>query len=195
MRRELLFALILLPLSFIPMSTSLPFYPWASLVFLVYFLVPLTLVLALGLNPKDVGIKKPKSWKTTAILLGIAAILSFIGLLDESMKSYYPRFSYSNWLDFIWKEIVFGIVMFSHEAFFRGFLLFPMAKKNPRIAILYQDIPYTLIHIGKPSIEIPYAFLAGIIFAKIDLKEESILPSFLIHWLGSVFFDFLCAIT
>ena len=85
--------------------------------------------------------------------------------------------------------------MFAHKAFYRGILLFPLAKKNEWLGILAQNIPYTLIHIGKPPLEVPYSFIAGIIFAKMDLKSESFLPGFFLHWIGSAIFDVLCVIS
>lgn len=113
----------------------------------------------------------------------------------ESFRSYYPLFSYNSWREFLFKELFIGVIMFAHEAFYRGILLFPLAKKNEWLGIIVQNIPYTLVHIGKPPLEIPYSFIAGIVFAKIDLKSESFLPSFLLHWIGAIVFDILCVTT
>jgi len=104
----------------------------------------------------------------------------------------FTRSSVTLWL---LKELLIGIIMFAHKAFYRGILLFPLAKKNEWLGILAQNIPYTLIHIGKPPLEVPYSFIAGIIFAKMDLKSESFLPGFFLHWIGSAIFDVLCVIS
>ncbi|ASJ16164.1 CAAX protease [Thermococcus chitonophagus] len=184
--------LALFIIAFIPSRIPGTFNMWIAYLVFFYLLIPVVLFRK---ELKDVGFKLPKSWGSTLILLGIAVIMSFLGLLDESMRSYYPRFSYLGVYSFILGELKMGVVMFTHEAFFRGFLLFPIAKKNKWIGILGQAIPYAILHIGKPVIEIPYSFLAGIIFAIVDLKEESFFPSFIVHWLGSAFFDILCALT
>ncbi|CAB49284.1 CPBP family archaeomyxosortase MrtA [Pyrococcus abyssi] len=194
MKHEVI-ALVSLALSFVPPLLSRNFRDWVILLVLAYLLAPSILAKILRVPLSDLGLKKPRGFKLTLILLGFAFVLSFIGLAFPEMKSYYPRFQYSSVVEFIGYELVFGIIMLAHEALFRGFILFPLARRNKILAILAQDIPYTLLHIGKPSIEVPYAFLAGIVFAIIDLKEESIAPSFIVHWLGSAFFDVLCAFT
>ncbi|AFN04795.1 hypothetical protein PFC_09360 [Pyrococcus furiosus COM1] len=192
--KEYVAPLILLPLSFIPILAR-TFYFWVVLVVIFYLIIPTIIYQLLGITPREVGFRTPNSLRSTELLLVFAFLLGFAGLAIPEMRNYYPIFSYSSALDFALKEILIGVVMFAHEAFFRGFLLFPIAKKSPTIGIIFQDIPYTIIHVGKPTIEIPYSFIAGIIFAKIDLKEESIVPSFLVHWIGSLFFDILCSIT
>ena len=183
--------LILLIVAFIPSRIPGTFNEWIAYLGFFYLLIPLILFRK---ELKDVGFKLPKSWRSTLVLLGVAVIMSFLGLLDESMRSYYPRFPYSGVYSFILGELKMGVVMFLHEAFFRGFLLFPLAKKNKWLGILGQAIPYAILHVGKPPIEIPYSFFAGIVFAIIDLREESFLPSFVVHWLGSAFFDVLCTL-
>ncbi|HII60763.1 CPBP family archaeomyxosortase MrtA [Pyrococcus horikoshii] len=193
--REVIVTIILAFLSFTPALVSHDLKEWVFLLLVFYVLTPILILKALKIPLQSVGIRKPKSFKSTLILLGAAVVLSFIGLLSPEMKSYYPRYPYHGPLDFILYEALFGIVMLSHELMFRGFMLFPLAKRSNIIAIVAQDIPYTILHVGKPFVEIPYAFIAGIVFAIIDLKEESVIPSFLVHWIGSAFFDFLCIIT
>ncbi len=83
-------------------------------------------------------------------------------------------------------ERFFG--MFLTELFFRGFLLFGLSKRFGKWSIILQDIPYTLIHIGKPFFEIPYSAIAGIIFGSINYRSKSFLPSFLLHAIGSEIF-------
>jgi membrane protease YdiL (CAAX protease family) len=196
MNRALLFYTLLLPLSFIPWSISVPFWDHVLIVLVGYSLIPLVLSIALGFRPDELGLKLPnrKGVKLVLLLLALSIPLSLYGTTIPSMRNYYPVFPYSGSLTFFLGELGMGLIMLAHEAFYRGFLLFPLAKKNEWIAILLQDIPYTLVHIGKPGIEIPYAFIAGIIFAKMDLKGESFVPSFLLHWLGSAFFDLLCVV-
>ncbi len=189
--------LYLLSLGFVPLiwHRGIGVFEWAAYDFTGYVIVPLILALVLGFEPRELGFKLPnrRGW-VMFILLFIASVpISFYGLTIPEMRNYYPIFSYSSTTGFVVKELVVGVIMFAHEAFYRGILLFPLARRNEWLAILLQDVPYTLVHIGKPSIEIPYAFAAGIIFAKMDLKGRSFLPSFLLHWFGSAFFDVLCA--
>ena len=159
--------------------------------------LPLIVAHLLGFKPNELGFKvgKREGYVWACILFLVTLPLSVYASRMESFRNFYPIFSYSSWSDFLLKELLIGIIMFAHEAFYRGILLFPLAKKNEWLGILAQNIPYTLIHIGKPPLEVPYSFIAGIIFAKMDLKSESFLPSFLLHWIGSAIFDVLCVIS
>ncbi|WP_456422596.1 CPBP family archaeomyxosortase MrtA [Thermococcus sp.] len=197
MNRVLLFYIFLLPLSFVPWLIPASFWGHVLIVLVSYLLVPLILSLTLGFRPNEVGLKLPNrvGIKLFLVLFVLSAPLSFYGTMIPSMRNYYPVFSYSGPLTFLLYELGIGMIMLAHEAFYRGFLLFPLARRNKWLAIILQDIPYTLVHIGKPGVEIPYAFIAGVIFAKMDLKGESFLPSFLLHWLGSAFFDILCVLS
>ncbi len=168
---------------------------WAFYNVLFLIAVPFALALFLGFRPTELGFKlgKGRGYRWALVLLIATIPLSLYGTTVPSMKDYYPIFSFSSPLDFAIKELAMGAIMLANEAFYRGVLLMPLAEKNRWPAILAQDVPYTLAHIGKPGIEIPYAFVAGIVFSWLDLESESFLPSFLLHWLGSAFFDVLCA--
>ncbi|AFL94246.1 putative membrane-associated metalloprotease [Thermococcus cleftensis] len=171
-------------------------FSWAVYNTLFYFALPLVLAYALGFERGELGVRvgalKEYRW---ALLLFIASLpLSIYGATLPEMKAYYPIFDFSGPLDFLLKELAVGAIMFAHEAFYRGILLFPLARRNEWLGILAQDVPYALVHIGKPGIEVPYSFVAGIVFAKLDLRAGSFLPSFLLHWLGAVLFDVLCVL-
>ncbi|ASJ12372.1 CPBP family archaeomyxosortase MrtA [Thermococcus thioreducens] len=186
----------LLPFILLVRSTGGGIFQWAGYNLLFYFASPLLLASLLGFKPAELGVKvgKKEGYELALILFLLTIPLSLYGTTVPSMKEYYPIFEYSGWGDFLLKELAIGVIMFSHEAFYRGFMLFPLARKNEWLGILAQDIPYTLVHIGKPGIEVPYSFVAGIVFAKIDLKSGSFLPSFLLHWFGSLLFDILCVL-
>lgn len=195
-KNQYLLFILLFPVSFIPWILGGDFKTHAIYVSVFYILLPVLVGKLMGFELKEFGIKLPNKtgWKLFTALFLLSIPLSLYGTTIPAMKDYYPIFEYSGWADFFLKELIIGVVMLAHEAFFRGFLLFPLAKKNESLAIILQDIPYTLVHLGKPGIEIPYSFVAGIIFAKIDLEGESLVPSFLLHWLGSVLFDVLCVL-
>ncbi|WP_297549045.1 CPBP family archaeomyxosortase MrtA [Thermococcus sp.] len=195
MEKNFLLYLVLLPLSFAPWLIPSTFWGHVAVVLFFYLALPLVISRALGFSRGEVGLTLPRreGLKLFLLLFVLSIPLSIYGARIPSMRSYYPVFHYSGLTTFLLGELGMGLIMLAHEAFYRGFLLFPLSRKNEWLAIILQDIPYTIVHIGKPGIEVPYAFIAGIIFAKMDLKGKSFLPSFLLHWLGSAFFDFLCA--
>lgn len=172
-------------------------YEWAFYDTFFYVLIPLTASYLLDFKPHELGFKigKKEGYISALILFLLSLPISIYAARLESFRAYYPIFTYTSWGDFLLKELLIGVIMFSHEAFYRGILLFPLARKNELAGIVVQNIPYTLVHIGKPPLEVPYSFIAGIIFAKIDLKSESFLPSFFLHWIGAMTFDVLCIIT
>jgi len=195
MRAYLLYAISLIFI-FLNWEIGNTFYEYELFNVIFYIVLPLLLAHIMGFKREELGFKwgnkEGYMWALAFFLLTLPS--SFYAAHLPSFKDYYPIFSYSSWADFILKELLVGVGMFAHEAFYRGILLFPLAKKNKWLAILAQNIPYTLVHIGKPPLEVPFAFIAGIVFAEMDLRSESFLPSFLLHWLGSVVFDILCII-
>ena len=168
-------------------------YEWAFYDAFFYILMPLTAAYLLGFKPHELGFKigRKEGYIWALVLFILSFPISLYASRLESFETYYPIFTYTSPGDFLFKEILIGVIMFAHEAFYRGILFFPLAKKNEWLGIIVQNIPYTLVHIGKPPLEIPYSFIAGVVFAKIDLKSESFLPSFLLHWIGAVVFDLL----
>ncbi|USS41659.1 CPBP-Thermo-1 family intramembane metalloprotease [Thermococcus aggregans] len=168
-------------------------YEWAFYDALFYVFIPLAVAYLLGFKSHELGFKiGRKEGYTSALALFVLSLpVSIYASRLESFRAYYPIFTYTSWGDFLFKEILIGVIMFAHEAFYRGIILFPLAKKNEWLGIMAQNIPYTLVHVGKPPLELPYSFIAGVVFAKIDLKSKSFLPSFLLHWIGSVVFDLL----
>jgi len=168
---------------------------WALYNVLFFIAVPFVVSSLLGFSPKELGLSRGggRGYRWALILFIATVPLSLYGTTIPAMKDYYPIFSFSSPFDFALKELAMGAIMLANEAFYRGFLLMPLSRKNRWLAILAQDVPYTLAHIGKPGIEVPYSFIAGIVFSWLDLESESVLPSFLLHWLGSAFFDVLCA--
>ncbi len=166
---------------------------------LLYFAVPVVLVLlvkgdrskflqSLGVSFGD----KSRMLRTTACLLGLAAAMAFLGLLFPSMTNYYPIWQGGPDVtasDFLYNEFMIAVVMFSGEFFFRGLVLFTLAKRSFWGAIVFQSLPYAFLHLGKPGIEVPYSLVAGLIFGWANLRSRSILPSWTTHFVGSALFD------
>jgi membrane protease YdiL (CAAX protease family) len=84
--------------------------------------------------------------------------------------------------DFLYFEATHGALLFFWEFFFRGFILFGLAKKIGPTALPVHAIPFALFHMGKPSAEVIASFFAALLLGQIALKAKSFLPAFLIHW-------------
>ena len=127
------------------------------------------------------------------LIFAIALPIMLFGAALPSFRHYYPLWkpaalSISNFLLY---SFVIAVQMFACEFFFRGFVLFELRNHFGNSAILLQSIPYMLVHVGKPTLELYYSFFAGLVFGYIDLKSGSILPSFLVHFICSTIFDIL----
>lgn len=159
--------------------------------------IPLLSILLLKIRPRDVGLSLG-NWKLSvkyaAIVLALALPAMYYGSTLPDFRSYYPIWSHAS--DsigrFLLYEAMIAVLMFNTEFFFRGYLLLSLRSVTGRnSAILLHAIPYMLVHIGKPALEVPYSFFVGLLFGYLALKTRSILPSFLIHFLGSVGFEIM----
>ncbi len=193
---------IVLPLAFfVPMvdrliyvgSIRLQVFEDAAL----YLGLPLAvLFLGFHVRPSEVGIslgRRRETFKMVA-LLGCGAIaMSFVGLAFPSMTRYYPLWASGpvDFSGFLYNETMIAVLMFCGEFFFRGAILFSLSRRSFWGAVVFQALPYALLHLGKPPVEVPYSLVAGLIFGWADLRSRSILPSWIAHAGGSALFDLL----
>jgi membrane protease YdiL (CAAX protease family) len=157
--------------------------------------IPLLSLYLFKISPGEVGLSL-KSWRLSVKYAGAALLLAtplmLYGAGLESFRAYYPMWPPAG--DSLWNFLLYqsmiAVLMFNTEFLFRGYLLFNLEKelgKTP--ALILHAIPYMLIHTGKPPLEVPYSFFVGLLFGYLALKTRSILPSFLVHFLGSAGFE------
>lgn len=150
--------------------------------------VPALAVLLAGRRLGDFGAKVPD--RSTALLtagLLLASLpISFLAAGLPDVRAFYLLYALGPAA-----AVVRALDMFAIEWLFRGPLLFGLGRRFGRWAILLQAIPYVLIHIGKPVLEIPYSFGAGLIFGALNYRSGSVLPSFILHAAGSEIFLWL----
>jgi membrane protease YdiL (CAAX protease family) len=152
---------------------------------LLYFVIPmLIVVLVFRQKPTEFGFTLG-DWKAGIILtLGgiilIAPILWLVGRGDVRMQDYYktlfPGLPWNTLLD-----------LFGWEFFFRGWLLFGLARKFGSEAIWLQAVPFALAHIGKPEIETLSTIFGGFAFGWVAWRTKSFIYPLLIHWFVSSF--------
>ncbi|HEX4351514.1 MAG TPA: CPBP family intramembrane glutamic endopeptidase [Polyangiales bacterium] len=80
----------------------------------------------------------------------------------------------------IW-ELAYGFQFLMLECFFRGFLIFALARYIGSLAIFVMVVPYAMIHLGKPIAECFGSILAGIALGTIALRTGSIWGGVLVH--------------
>ncbi len=174
-------------------SKSLPFpdiYPnlyWACFNMVNYFLLPAIVVkVVLGERIRDYGFKITRDRRVLFLYIAMIAVVlpvAWIVSHNPSFMSKYPF--YRNAGDslgqlLLW-EGAYGFQFLMLEFFFRGFLLFALARYIGSYAIFVMVIPYTMVHFGKPIPETFGAVVAGTALGTIALRTRSIYGGFIVH--------------
>ncbi len=113
---------------------------------------------------------------SAAAITAITLLLPVVLRLDE-FKQYYAAPA-GPVLPFILKTTA---SMLGWEFFFRGFLLFALARIAGPYAILLQAVPFTLAHFGKPELETLSCIFGGSAFGWLAWRTKSFFYPFLIH--------------
>lgn len=160
-----------------------------SIFFILCFLVPILLIkFVFKENWKDFGLGIGNWKKGLPLLLLIPFIIAPIIYFASKMPDVRSEYPLSKLL-FEHKELILGyeilyilLYYIAWEFYFRGFLLFGLAKKmGVWNAILIQTISSCLIHIGKPEGEIIGSIIVGVIFGLIAWRTKSIWYVFALH--------------
>jgi membrane protease YdiL (CAAX protease family) len=147
--------------------------------------------IVLGKRPADYGFRLRGSFSLWWAY-GIALALGLIGVAYASTSrafiQNYPlchpainRGTLSLSL-FVVYQLVYGILFFSGESFFRGFIVFGLARRLGYLAVFFMVIPYSLIHFGKPLPEALGAIGAGTVLGILALRGGSFWLGMLVHW-------------
>ena len=145
-----------------------------------YMVLPVfTILFIMRKNPLDFGLRigDYKLWSFyVAITVVIAIPVLYIGSLFSSIGQYYTKpFDYYSFF----VQIV--PLLFFWEYILRGFLLFGLKEKFKEASILIQMVPFVLLHIGKPEIEILMCIPMGLWFGYIAYRGKSFWPAFITH--------------
>jgi len=155
----------------------------ASLVanYLVYYTVlpVFTILFILRENPLDFGLRvgNYKLWGFYVAITVLTAIpVLYIGSLFSSIGKYYTKpFDYYSFFT----QMV--PLLFFWEYILRGFLLFGLKERFKEASILIQMVPFVLLHIGKPEIEILMCIPMGLWFGYMAYRGKSFWPAFITH--------------
>ena len=149
--------------------------------YLIYYVILpfFTILLILKENPLDFGLRigNYRLWGFyVAITVIIAIPVLYFGSLFSSVSHYYTdRF---NFYAFFTQMVP---LLFFWEFMLRGFLLFGLKERFKESSILIQMVPFVLLHIGKPEIEILMCIPMGLWFGYIAYRGKSFWPAFISH--------------
>jgi len=160
---------------------------WAWFSSLTYLLPPMLFAWLVHRDtPRDYGLslKGARHHLPLYLLLfcGVAPMV-FLASGSAQFQQRYPFYQQAgnSWPELIIWELSYGFQFLALEYFFRGFMLFPLARQIGSAAIFVMVVPYCMIHFAKPFPETVGAILAGTILGTLALRTRSVLGGVLIH--------------
>ena len=127
------------------------------------------------------------------LTVAVMPVLVYASRLPE-FQAYYPRMAEARFDPTAFAVYATSLVayMFAWEYFYRGFLLFGLAKgMGPIAAIVLQAIPFGLSHLGKEWSEVYASFGAGVILGWVSWRCRSFVPAFVVHTAANLLFNLL----
>ena len=163
-----------------------------SIVYYLAFLVPVALAFVLKrvtgvsfsapsmkISPQDLGLTLPLAAPLIAVIFLISwltsLVLSAVGDGNISDVS-------GNIFNVIFTHAVLTAVL--EETLFRYLPIAFIAPHSKKYAVLFSALFFAFAHCN--LYQLPYAFVAGVVFSVIDIATDSIIPSLLLHFLNNL---------
>lgn len=152
--------------------------------FFLEFVVPVALiVLVWREDPRAYGLRLG-DWRlglpiTLAGIAIMAAVILVVGQWPD-FRAYYTESVAGRPA---WRLVIdTGVDLLAWEFFFRGWLMWALARKCGTGAIWLQIIPFALMHMWKPEIEQLSTVLGGAAFGLLAWRTKSFVWGWLLHW-------------
>ncbi len=152
---------------------------WVDALFF-YAALPLFVILILRKNPLNYGLRlgNCRLWGFYVVITCLIALPVLFGVSKlDSLQSYYTMTDF-NLFDYFWRTLIY---LAAWEFIFRGYMLFGLKNKFKKASIFIQMIPFVLLHLGKPEIEIISTIPMGIFFGWVTYRGNSVWPAVIIH--------------
>lgn len=150
-----------------------------------FLLLPaLTNKIFFGENVKEMGLVLPANKKLTLILIIVALLILIPWILYFTQMPQFHGYSLANLSlpKFIFMlGVLFPGYYLGEEFFFRGFLFLGLWKRIGWHSFWLTDVIFTVLHLGKPGLEILLCIPASIVFNALTLFTRSIYPAVLVH--------------
>ena len=146
---------------------------------------------AVDLEKWGLGLGDWRWWvpKTGLLFLATIPLIAMGAWLSPELREFYPEVEYAreSVSGLIRYQLGNGVYMAAWEWFFRGFLLFGIARYWGSIpAILIQAYPFMLMHKAKPELEMAASFVGAILLGLFCLRARCFWPAFALHWFLNV---------
>ena len=138
-------------------------------------------------------VRQKDLWAIVFVGMAVAMVAN---TASEMIQTNFSFFGLQNTLDMTSKantplEIVLYIIStavvpaFAEEFAFRGILMGTLRRFGDAFAIIASAIVFGAMH-GN-IVQVPFAFILGLVFAYVDCKTNSILPSIIIHFVNNFY--------
>jgi hypothetical protein len=177
--------------------SAVPYVYWGVSSVLIRILLPLLVILFwIHGRPSDFGYRirgvTSHAWLYLLMFLVMIPLLVAASYMP-AFQAKYPMYkgALSGWTHFGLWELAYGIQFLGVEGFFRGFMTFGLYPRFGYLSLLIMVIPYALVHVGKPPIEVFMAVPAGLLLGYVALKSRSWVFGALLHWAVGITMDSL----
>ena len=160
---------------------------WAGFKLVHYGLLPwLCIRFVLNSNVREHGLRfvwEPKVWALYAALLAFVLPLTYLAAQTDSFLRTYPKYAGAgdSLPQLLLWEGAYAFQFLMLEFFFRGFLIFALARFVGSLSIFVMIVPYSMIHLSKPMPECLGSILTGIVLGTVALRTRSIYGGVVVH--------------
>lgn len=175
----------------------LPYGYWGVASVVIRMVIPcLIIVFIYREDIRDYGYRIRGAVKDGKIYLFLYAVMFPVVLGVSYTKPFQRKYPfYDNAMlgleHFATYQLFYGVQFIALEAFFRGFMLFALARRFGYYAIPIMTIPYCMIHFGKPAAETFGAIIAGLALGYLAMKSKSWVYGAALHWGIGITMDLL----
>lgn len=171
----------------LPYPSLHPHVWWALFKLFNYGLLPILCIkLVLKQRLSDFGVVWVENRRIIALyasmLLIVAPFVYWASTTNAFLRTY-PKYSGAGESIpqlVIW-ELAYALQFLMLEFFFRGFLIFSLARYIGGLAVFVMVVPYAMIHLGKPLAECLGSIIAGTVLGTIALRTGSIWGGVAVH--------------
>jgi uncharacterized protein len=162
---------------------------WVAINFGLQFLIPVMVIkLVFKRRLSEFGLQWGRSWIWSRYLAVFLVALVPVILISAQWPSFQGYYSTHLWAmqsagHFALFAAAWLVYFFGWEFFFRGFMLFALARNMGALAIFVQTIPFTMMHFNKPPTECYAAVIAGIALGLMAYRGRSFIGCWLLHWI------------
>ena len=170
---------------------------WSGSCFVLWFVVPALLTrFAFRTRLRDIGLSFRGVGRHLPLYLLLYVLvlpLVYLASLNPEFQNTYPFAAHARKgiRELVEWELIYGVQFFSLEFFFRGFMVFLLAKRFGPNAVFVMVVPYCMIHFHKPMPEAIGAIGAGLLLGILALRTGSIFGGVMIHWAVAITMDVL----